>query len=119
MGLPLAYYLGVDRAWPRGRPLLGVWIGNATALAIGAVCTVLVLCRIDWRSVRRTTEAPHPPPAFGEGGEASTTGHVNAAGLHGHSGGGGDDAARREQQVRERREPLLQHVQERAQVEPM
>ena len=51
VGLPLAWLLGVRLHWPR--PLLGVWMGNVTALTIAAGwITVIVVCK-DWKSVRR------------------------------------------------------------------
>ena len=39
--------------FPKSRPLLGVWMGNVTALTIAAGwITVIVVCK-DWKSVRR------------------------------------------------------------------
>jgi MATE family multidrug resistance protein len=51
IGIPLAYCLGVRRHWPT--PLLGVWCGNAVALAWAAAWTLLfVSCGIEWARLR-------------------------------------------------------------------
>ena len=49
-GVPLGYYLGCVRGWPR--PLLGVWLGNVAALAFAAMWVLAFLARIDWRRVQ-------------------------------------------------------------------
>ena len=61
MGIPLAYVLGVQKRWPESNPLLGIWVGNASALAFAAIWLfVLVVFVIDWAAVR---------PAAGKGGD--------------------------------------------------
>eukprot|EP00913_Durusdinium_trenchii_P006461 g6073.t1 len=57
VGLPLGALLGCYWHWPT--PLLGVWFGNATALAIAATWVLsAVFFRIDWNTVRRVERAP-------------------------------------------------------------
>lgn len=54
VGLPLGALLGCYWHWPS--PLLGVWLGNATALAIAGTWVVTaVFCRINWLTVVRVT----------------------------------------------------------------
>lgn len=54
VGLPLAALLGCYWHWPS--PLLGVWFGNATALAIaGTWVLTAVFFRIDWMTVVRVS----------------------------------------------------------------
>lgn len=53
IGLPLGYYLGAVRHWPSvQRALVGVWCGNAVALAFAATWIVVVVSRVDWPRVR-------------------------------------------------------------------
>lgn len=99
VGLPLAYYLGVGLQWPRGRPLLGVWTGNAVAVALGATIVVVVLCRIDWPRVARArpvSARSWSPPYEADG--SAIDGRVGAL-----------DA---------RDAPLLGHVQQHEQHQP-
>ena len=54
-GIGLAYYAGVDCGWPR--PLLGLWLGNAAAVAAGAAVTMALVCCIRWDAVSRAAAA--------------------------------------------------------------
>eukprot|EP00315_Gephyrocapsa_oceanica_P027533 CAMPEP_0185461906 /NCGR_PEP_ID=MMETSP1365-20130426/91124_1 /TAXON_ID=38817 /ORGANISM="Gephyrocapsa oceanica, Strain RCC1303" /LENGTH=63 /DNA_ID=CAMNT_0028068575 /DNA_START=1 /DNA_END=189 /DNA_ORIENTATION=+ len=42
---------------PHGRPLLGIWIGNAAALAFASAWTTTIVCRLDWAHVQPSTLA--------------------------------------------------------------
>lgn len=57
VGLPLAAYLGLVAHMPHGRPLLGIWIGNAAALAFASAWTTTIVCRLDWAHVQPSTLA--------------------------------------------------------------
>jgi Na+-driven multidrug efflux pump len=50
-GIGLAYYTGVVRGLPE--PLLGIWLGNATAVGAGAIATFLFVGCIRWETVSR------------------------------------------------------------------
>mmetsp|Transcript_1908 Transcript_1908/g.5768 ORF Transcript_1908/g.5768 Transcript_1908/m.5768 type:complete len:437 (+) Transcript_1908:243-1553(+) len=50
-GIGLAYYAGVQCGWPQ--PLLGLWLGNAAAVAAGAAATFALVCCIRWEAVSR------------------------------------------------------------------
>jgi MATE family multidrug resistance protein len=50
-GIPLAWYLGYRREWPH--PLMGVWLGNAAALAWAALCAAVVVLLIRWDLVEK------------------------------------------------------------------
>jgi Na+-driven multidrug efflux pump len=52
LGVPLAYGIGVVHHWPTGRPLLGIWLGNASALAWAAVWVAVVCINVDWKAVK-------------------------------------------------------------------
>ena len=45
-GITLAWYLGYDLEWPN--PLLGVWLGNASALAWAALWALGTVFLVDW-----------------------------------------------------------------------
>mmetsp|Transcript_8562 Transcript_8562/g.22068 ORF Transcript_8562/g.22068 Transcript_8562/m.22068 type:complete len:508 (-) Transcript_8562:8-1531(-) len=50
-GVVLAFYLGYRIGKPR--PLMGVWLGNASALAWAALCACGVALFTDWATVRK------------------------------------------------------------------
>ena len=56
-GVPLAWYWGLHLGWPR--PLMGVWLGNAAALAWAATITVLsAVCGTRWSDVEAMAALP-------------------------------------------------------------
>jgi Na+-driven multidrug efflux pump len=64
-GIGLAYYAGVVRGWPE--PLLGIWLGNATAVGAAALAALLLVSCIRWEAVSRVVADPAPgasPPLW-------------------------------------------------------
>ena len=57
-GLPLGWYLGARREWPR--PLLGVWLGNVWALGLAAAWALGVAACVPWAQLRPVGGAADP-----------------------------------------------------------
>ena len=72
-GLPIGYYLGLVRHWPR--PLLGVWLGNASALAFAATWILLVVVCIDWPRVRAVVGSAGSGEPSGDGRQEALLRH--------------------------------------------
>ena len=65
VGIPLAYYLGKVQGWPRGNALLGIWLGNASALVFAAVWVARVVATLDWAGVEHQL-SKLPSPTVGQ-----------------------------------------------------
>lgn len=58
-GIGLAYYAGVVRGWPQ--PLLGMWIGNASAVGAAAVATLLIVSCIRYEAISSAVTGDDAP----------------------------------------------------------
>lgn len=75
-GIPLAWYLGTRAQWPS--PLLGVWLGNAAALAFAALWAAAVALSFDWSAAKPVKARAQVPDLQGEGGNLVSPVHSDA-----------------------------------------
>ena len=88
-GIPLAWLLGKRLAWPPGRPLLGVWLGNVWALSLAALWALVVVARLPWRTLRPVRPLGGGSVGSGAGGGEAQRGTRTEALLA--ADGGGDE----------------------------